>query len=761
MKIGLKLSQKLPLIIVALVLAAVTAVGLLADRKASSALVAESEAKLLAVMEARKQTLASYLESIAQDLRYQAGNPAVRDALLRFTRAYAEFGDKAEATLQRIYITENPHPIGKKDELTFAADMSAYSQEHQTYHPSLRQLLTERGYYDIFLIDAAGNVVYTVFKELDFASNLVSGKWKDTDLGKAFRAVKAGAKADSLVFADFRPYAPSDNAPAAFIAAPVLGADGKFLGVVAFQMPISRINAVMQSKVGLGETGETYIVGTDFLMRSDSRFSKESTLLKTKVETATVKAALAGTSGIESAADYRGVPVYSAHAPLAFYGTTWAIMAEMDEAEVMAPVHSMRWILLTIAGITALVMAAAGLLFARTIVKPIVAMTGAMLKLAEGDKAIAIPAVGRKDEIGQMAGAVQVFKDNAIKAEALAAEQERLRAEAEAEKERQREAEAKRKAESDAEKERRRQEEEARKAEAEAAREKQRAEQERRAQHIAELTRTFDAKATAVLKTVAAAATELQATAQSMSATAEETTRQATTVASASEQASASVQTVAAAAEELTSSVQEIGKQMSQSTAIAGQAVEKAQTTNRTVKGLAEAAQKIGEVVGLINNIASQTNLLALNATIEAARAGEAGKGFAVVASEVKSLATQTAKATEEIGAQIGSIQGVTAEAVEAIQSIGSTIGEINQIATAIAAAVEEQGAATSEISRNAQQASAGTTEVSANIGGVSQAATQTGSAAAQVLASANELSQQAEALRAEVDRFLNEVKAA
>ncbi len=413
----------------------------------------------------------------------------------------------------------------------------------------------------------------------------------------------------------------------------------------------------------------------------------------------------------------------------------------------------------------ALALLAVTVLFAfiivRGIVGPIGAMTGAMLKLAEGDKAIAIPAVGQKDEIGQMAGAVQVFKDNAIKAEALAAEQERLKAEAEAEKERQRQADERRKAEADAEKERRQKEEEARKAEAEAAREKQRAEQERQARRIAELTRDFDAKATAVLKTVAAAATELQSTAQSMSATAEETTRQATTVASAAEQASASVQTVAAAAEELTSSVQEIGKQMSQSTTIAGQAVDKAQSTNRTVKGLAEAAQKIGEVVGLINNIARQTNLLALNATIEAARAGEAGKGFAVVASEVKSLATQTAKATEEIGAHISAIQNATGEAVGAIQSIGGTIGEMNQIATTIAAAVEEQGAATSEISRNAQGAAAGTNEVSANIVGVSQAATQTGSAATQVLAAANELSRQAEALRGEVDRFLSDVKSA
>ena len=385
---------------------------------------------------------------------------------------------------------------------------------------------------------------------------------------------------------------------------------------------------------------------------------------------------------------------------------------------------------------------------------PIVLMTGAMTRLAEGDKTIAVPALDRRDEIGQMARAVEVFKQNAIDNERLQAEQKAAEDEA-------RRAEEQHRADAETEKERRRQEEEGRKAEAEAAREKQRAEQERRARQIEELAQGFEAEMADVLKTVAAAATELQATAQSMSATAEETTRQARTVEGAASQASGSVQTVAAAAEELAASVQEISKQMSLSTTIAGQAVEKADSTNRTVRGLADAAQKIGEVVSLIHNIARQTNLLALNATIEAARAGEAGKGFAVVASEVKSLATQTAKATEEIGAHISAIQNATAEAVGAIQSIGGTIGEMNQIATTIAAAVEEQGAATSEISRNAQGAAAGTGEVSANIVGVSQAATQTGSAAAEVLAAADELSRQAEALRGEVDRFLNDVKSA
>jgi methyl-accepting chemotaxis protein len=262
---------------------------------------------------------------------------------------------------------------------------------------------------------------------------------------------------------------------------------------------------------------------------------------------------------------------------------------------------------------------------------------------------------------------------------------------------------------------------------------------EERAERMEALIQDFDAKVSQALETVAGAANQMQHTSQSMGATAEETSSQSTVVAAAAEQASANVQTVAAAAEELASSVAEIGRQVEQSTKMAESAVAEANHTNETVRGLAEEAQKIGDVVDLIADIAGQTNLLALNATIEAARAGDAGKGFAVVASEVKNLANQTAKATQDIADQIGSIQGSTEEAVKAIKGIGDTIGGINDIATSIASAVEEQGAATGEISRNVQEAAQGTQEVSSNIVGVTQAAAETGTAASQVLTAADE----------------------
>jgi methyl-accepting chemotaxis protein len=339
----------------------------------------------------------------------------------------------------------------------------------------------------------------------------------------------------------------------------------------------------------------------------------------------------------------------------------------------------------------------------------------AMAALAKGELATPVPDANRRDELGGMAGSVQVFKESMIRADRLAAEQAVLKAEA--------------------------------------------ALAQKAAMH--QTADAFETKVGGLVSSLSSAVMQLRTTAHSMSRSATRANGQATTVAAAAEQASAGVATVAAAAEELTASISEISRQVAQSSRITDQAVADAQRTDGIVRDLAEGAEKIGHVVGLITNIAGQTNLLALNATIEAARAGDAGKGFAVVASEVKSLANQTAKATEEIGTQIAQIQAATKEAVEAIRGITGTIEDVSAISMSIAAAVEEQGAATAEIARNVQQTASSTRDVTVNIGGVSQAASDTGAAADQVLGAASGVSQQAEQLSAEMNSFVAGVRAA
>jgi len=711
----LKLAQKLPLTIVGCSLIAALGVGISTYMQATSALDDAAHSKFAATLAGRGDSFAQYMGSIQKDLEIMADSPHIHSAIHDFSRAWDTLGTDPTGYLQEVYIASNPHPESSRYLLDEGSDGSFYSKLHAKYHPWIRTFTLGKGYHDVFLFDLDGNLIYSVYKEPDFATNLISGEWKDTNLGVIFREAVSASDGTANSFTDYAAFEPAHGDPASFIAKPVFE-DGKKIGVLALMMPADVINTLMQASDGLGETGEVLLVGSDDLMRADSRLSSTPNLLVTEVHAAAIDAIFAGEARGQSDYDtnHLGNLVRTYAQKKEFLGVKWALVAQIGEDEVLAGHRTMRNIIAMISVALMAAIAAIGVYLARQIANPISQTTDAMNRLAAGETEVDIAHGDRADEIGDMVKAVEVFKQNAIDRIALEAAQA----------------------------------------------EEQKAKEARTAK-IEDLISGFDDSMAQMLGAVSAAATEMEHTASAMTATSETTNAKSTAIAAASEEASTNVQTVAGAAEELSSSIQEIRRQVEQSTAVTRKATETAQDANTRIEGMSSAAKQISEVVTLIQDVAEQTNLLALNATIEAARAGDAGKGFAVVASEVKELANQTARATDEISQQIAAVQASTDEAVTAIREVTTTVGEISEISDAIASSIEQQQEATIEISTNVQEAASSSNEVTVNVSGVSAAAKESAGAATEVQEAAGELAGQSESLKTTVDKFLKDVRAA
>ncbi len=713
-KLGsLSIARKIPTIIIAVSIIAVTATGLFSYMKAESALELEVTNKLEAVLDARKQALQIWFKAIEGDLSVQAQNPIIQDALKAFSGAWNEVEGNPEETLQRIYITENPNPTGQKENLDSGDDGSSYSSLHAKYHPYLRSFLRDRGYYDIFLFDPEGNLVYTVFKELDYATNLVTGKWSGSDLGKSFRdANNNNQNPDFKAFYDFKAYGPSHGAPASFISSPVFNAEGKYIGVLVFQMPLDNLNIMMQQQTGLGESGETYLVGGDGLMRSDSRFSKESTILKRKVETAQVSQALSGKTGALVGKDYRGVGVLANFGQIEFKGTTWAIIAEIDTAEAFTEVYSLRNTLLIGLVIGLCLLVVIGVFVGRSIAVPISKMTSVMKSLAGGNLDEEIPSADRRDEIGAMAGAVQVFKDNALRNKQMEAEQaEQKKLSEEREKEAQEEAIATErqmvsgvfgKAMS-----------------AIAAKELgyRIADDLPDAYHslrddfnnaIGELASTIDQVGIASAQ-ILSGANEIHTAADNL---AKRTEQQAATV----EETAAALEETTTAMKTSSESAKDAGTLVSTTKSNAEHSGEIVQNAIAAMSKIETSSEEIANIIGVIDDIAFQTNLLALNAGVEAARAGESGKGFAVVAQEVRELAQRSASAAKEIkqlittsGEQVKTGASLVNETGKALEQIVSEVADINGHVSSIVSAANEQSIGLQEVNQSVNNIDQGT----------------------------------------------------
>lgn len=711
---NIKIAKKLPITIAIIAILSAALTGTSAYLVASNNDIKKNKEAVLKTAKLKSESIKQYFIDTEKQVTELANSSQISNALDRFSEAYNELGPDAQNILQSEYIDNNPNPIGQKEKLNFGANNSNYDNVHASFHPWFRTILKTNDFYDIFLFDSQGRNVYTVFKERDFATQLANGKWKDSGLGDLVRKTLKN-KDGKPILDDFKPYAPSNDAPAGFVAVPIKDQNGNIKGVLAIQLSIAKVDNAMLPSTANGQTGENIIVGTDMLVRNNSPHSKEPTILKTKLDISEVKKSLAGESGVEITNDIGSKKSIIAYFPVQIMDTKYAVISNITLDEVKKPINKLAFFVCIVTLIIGTISTLIGLWFSKILTNPLKDLTKSMNLLASGDNNVDINGSSRGDELGFIARAVETFRDNLAQ-----------------------------KAKEDA-----------------FIKEKELKVQIQRREVIDAATSNFERIAGDMLRAVSAASAELNSTAQAMTAAAQRTNQMASSVAAAAEESTVNANTAAGSATELSSAISKIQSSSSESANIAKEAVGISVEAQNAVNELVGAAQSISEVVNLIRGIAEQTNLLALNATIEAARAGAAGAGFAIVAQEVKNLANQTASATDDISNHIGSIQTVVEGASNAMNRITEVIGRINGISSEIGYSVEEQTVVTGEIARNVEEVAIASKSVTEDVIKVTENASETGVAASQVLAASHELSMQAAKLEKETNEFLARVRAA
>ncbi|WP_420332654.1 methyl-accepting chemotaxis protein [Roseibium sp.] len=673
-----------------------------------------AEAELGMVISARSALLESKLGAAKAEVVNLASG--VADPMSNLANATLNLGKEKDEILGLFHAPQTPE---ERAEISGADQKTMYAWRHSEAHPAFYSVWKNGGYADIYLIDPAGLVLYSVTKGDEFLSQLgADSAANGSGLQTAFEAALQLGEGE-VATSSFAAYDAADGDGSLFLAAPVfMNSFGtvSLNGVAVVRLDSSFLNNIVANRTDLGETGQVYVTNQDGLLLSDQPLADTPTALVAKSTAGPVMAAVNGKGSASIVTGADGVDDLVVARPLSFAGQTWVVAAEKSVNETLAAVTNMRdqmivWSLGTIA-----IAAVIALFFSQSITRPLSTLVGALNAIAAGDLGAEIKAARRKDEIGDIGRAVLQIRQNA-------AEENEQRATEEAD----------------------------------AAR----IQAEQRQEMLASLAGDFEATVGSVVDKVAHSAASLRESASNMRDMTDTAGKTSGNAATMSEETLAEVESIAAASDQLSSSIQEISTLIERSSNVAADATRRAETTNETVKSLAEAANRIGEVVTLISDIADQTNLLALNATIEAARAGEAGKGFAVVASEVKDLASQTGKATGEIQQQIDAIRGATDDAVGAIGDIQKTIDEITKSVSEVAAAVTEQSYATQGIAENTQRAAGGTSKVTEDIRNVSALSNDTNMAAQTFSEEAAQMAAEAEQLDTEVRSFLDQVRSA
>ncbi|KQO86624.1 chemotaxis protein [Methylobacterium sp. Leaf92] len=711
-----RLGVRLPAMTIGLALLSAAAMGGLSWSSAKSGLIEAAGARLELAAAARRDGIELVADRMQADFLAAAGHPQIvsnfPDLVETLDPSKPDFAGIVEAF-------QSPPTVEARIALDSTPATAMYGRRHVKVQEVARRIVAEPGYADLIFLDESGRVVYTTTKGNDFAKSLDDPSLKETGLARLVERLKS-QDPGATAFEDFASY--PVGGPSAFIgramtkrANVAMGTAQAVerIGFVVLRVTPALFDRTLAKRAGLGETGQILAAGADGRLRSNPPLNPAVKAGAPISDLGFSASQLSGGSFAYPAADGRHM---AASATVSVLGAPWTVVAEQTEAEAVGAVQTLSRTLALTALVVLLGTAILGLLLARSIVRPLSALTRALTALAARETLAEVPGSRRRDEIGDIARAVVTIRDMSLEEAAQqlqTTEAARLR------------------------------------------------EEQARRTLLRDLADRFEDSVGGIVAGVAHAVAGLQGSAATMQNAVSGTAQRSTSVAGAAQQTASNVNAVAAAAEELGATVQEIGRQVEQATGMSAAAVQAASRTEETMAALAQAATRIGDVVGLVSTIASQTNLLALNATIEAARAGEAGRGFAVVASEVKELASQTARATDEIGQQITAIQGATEGASQAIQDIAQQIQAMRSVTTNIATAIEEQGATTQEIVRSMSQASTGTVEVTTNIAEVAQEAEGAGQAARAVATAADGLADQSNVLRSEVEKFLANVRAA
>jgi methyl-accepting chemotaxis protein len=749
---NLKIAQKLPLALVGSALLVSAGVGIASYLIGSATVDQMSQRQLQTVATERANEFKTYLESIEGDLINSAIAESVQTTMRDFGIAWGMFSTQKPvadpvATLRGDYIERNPNPAGQRQMLdaSEAIKKNNYDFLHSKVHPNFRRQLDAKGYSDLYLIDKDGNLLYSVMKQDDYATNLNAGQYAESGLGEVYRTAMTFAEPGQVAFADVGAYAGSGGAPSAFLATAIFDPRKKLIGVMAIQMPIAPINQMMQNNANLGATGESFFVGTDHLLRNDSTFSSVDDSLTTTYDNPIVNAALAGETASGVTTDYRGMRMLATATPVEFNGAKWAMVTTIGEDEAFAPIAGMRDMILGIGAVLLLIAAGGGMLFARSVSRPITQLTGTMATLARGDLDVEVKGAGRKDEIGAMATAVQVFKENAQKVtdmtegERAASEQRRV--------------------------ERSRMMQQLQTAFGEvvdaaiAGDFSKRVEAtfpdpelnelassvnnlvgtvdrglEETGEVLAALAHTdltrrvegeyqgaFDRLKTdtnSVAEKLSEIVGQLKETSRALKTATGEILSGANDLSERTTKQAATIEETSAAMEQLANTVLQNAQRAKDASVAAAGVTKTAEESGMVMNQATEAMEritassgKISNIIGLIDDIAFQTNLLALNASVEAARAGEAGKGFAVVAVEVRRLAQSAAEASSEVKALIeqsaGEVKGGSKFVAEAAAKLTTMLGAArssNELMNGIAKQSHDQASAIEEVNAAVRQ---------------------------------------------------------